>query len=704
MTDPGWRPLQAVTADQLAIVELVHESGHRAEWFFDGAGQHSKDMAFWSADAYDALRASFCPCIEALRDAFLFKAPAALDVTRLVAVQEFMRLGPALRAAIASKLQDEVLPEASHIATDASDEAPPSWADPAALHRTLSVNLQNRLIEAMQTGAFTWPSPTGGPDMRCTGSFALGDFNVVFCFYDERSGLNMLLLATEQVCRIAGLYVPHYGKIITQNNDQSWMLQHHLGGFCQNLMRHLAFYADALLANSLSNRPRHEFAAFLRGGSSVHLCHQFWNELTGIDVLTAALPQHRLPVWLIPSLPGHEIELYGPIDVLFPEISGRTRRGFVDQDAIIRHAYAHGLILFRATGGHISDRLRTRVMAHAVSNAPKLPTTKRAFLIGLRVENRTVVDLGAFCSLVIEEAIRLHPGCTIVFDGHNARGNTRSDQTLTSHREDSVSHSPIAVERSIVEAMRTRFAGQPVTLLDTLGDPLSTSLAWSQACNGFIAIWGAGLTKYRMVANKPGLTVTNCWNLQNKGDLHLYDSAAYMENPTPLVFVPGALIQDMASAPTLIPFGHPSYSNFSYDEQAMRSCLHAFFKALDGSPDALAALAAPPRRRLGSVDMVDTTVRGWAFYSDQSPTLLDILIDGNVIGRVACDMPRPDLLAAGLGTTMAGFDFAIPQIFLDGARHELQVRFTDGIGLPMLSPNTPNPFAFRLGGAPPAPG
>lgn len=438
--------------------------------------------------------------------------------------------------------------------------------------------------------------------------------------------------------------------------------------------------------------------------ATAHLFHQLWNELTAIDVLLAKLPQDRLPTWLVPGMPGHGIEFYGPIERLFPEISGLVRRGFADHAALVRHAYENRLILFRATGERISEGLRRRIMAYAASRASPPPAANRTFMIGLRVENRTVTDLGALCALVIEEAARLHPGCTVVFDGHNARGDTRSDETFSSHREAVASHSPLVAERAVVEAMRQRFADHPVTLLDTLGEPLAVSLTWAQACNGFVALWGAGLTKYRLVANKPGLTMTNHWNLRNKGDLHLYDSAAYVTDPTPLIFVPCTVIQDLPSAPMLVPFEHPSYSNFAFEPDTMRGHICAFLTALDGPPDALVALAVPSQWRQGSVEAVGTTVRGWAVREGEHPAMLDIIIDGKVIGRAVCDAPRRDLLAAGVGVAEAGFEFPIPPAFLDGTPRLLSVRYADGVCLPMLSPNTPDPFAFRLGQAPPAPG
>lgn len=712
----NWQALHAVVAQGFTILELLHDQGTRAEWFFNGAGQQSNTMEPWPDDTRAALRAAFRPAVTTLRDTLLPTYPVAPQPAQTEALHDFLRLGPGLRDAVASALQAEVLPDPALCDIDAPGAAPPPWADPAALRRALSVDLQDRFVAAMRTGALTWPSPVDGADMPCTGAFTLDDFNSLFRFADWSSGLDILVLATEHLSRVSGLYVPAHGLAVTRGGDQKRMMLQHSPALGRYVLHHLAYFAGSLLAGRALPAAPARFATFLRGGASAHLGHQLWNELTAVDALVEALPPERLPEWLVPGQPGHGIEFYGPIDALFPEIAGRVRRGFADQRAVIGHAYENRLILFRATREHIGDGLRRRVMAHAARGAPALPPRGRTLLVGLRVENRTVTDLEAFCALVVEEAIRWQAGgtpsvppggapVTLVFDGHNARGDARSDETISSHREVIASQSPLAVERAVVAALRRRFAGQPVTLLDTLGEPLAVSLAWSQACDGFVALWGAGLAKYRWVANKPGFVVTSRWNLENKGDLGIYDAASYMADPAPLAYVRGDAVHDLPDAPMLVPFDHPSYRNFTVDLDAVRGQLRAVLAALDGPPEALAALGRRPGRRHGSVDLVDFAVRGWAIREGEDPAMLDIVIDGELVGRAACDMPRPDLLAAGFGTATAGFGFVIPPALLDGTPRLLTVRYADGAPLPMLSPNTPDPYAFRLGHAPgPTPG
>ncbi len=715
-----WKVLHAVVAHGFTILELLHDAGMRAEWFFNGVGQQSNTMESWPDGTRAALRAAFRPALAALHDTLLPTYPVRLLPASEAALHEFLRLGPGLRETIAAALQAEVLPDPALCDIDVPGAALPPWADPDALRRALSVDLQEQFTAAMRDGALSWPSPAGGADMPCTGAFTLDDFNSLFRFADWSSGLDVFVLATEHLSRVAGVYVPAHGLAICRA-DQKRMLLQHFPALGHHVLHHLACFASSLLAGRVLPAAPVRFATFLRGGTSAHLGHQLWNELTAIDALVAALPPDRLPEWLVPGLPGSEIEFYGPIDALYPEIAGRVRRGFADQRALIAHAHENRLILFRATREHIGEGLRRRVMTHAACGAPALPPQDgavrgRTILVGLRVENRTATDLEGLCALVVEEAIRWQSGgtlsvppgaappVTVVFDGHNARGGTRSDETISSHCENIASQSPLAVERAVVAALRGRFAGQPVTLLDTLGEPLAVSLAWAQHCDGFVALWGAGLAKYRWAANAPGLVVTSRWNLENKGDLGLYAAAAYMADPAPLAYVEADAVQDRPDAPMLVPFDHPSYHNFTFDPDAMREEVRAFFAALGGPPEALAALAKRPGQRRGSVDLVDFAVRGWAIWDGESPVMLDIVIDGAVVGRAACDMPRPDLLAAGFGTATAGFGFVIPPTFLDGTPRLLSVRYSDGVGVPMLSPNTPDPFAFRLGGTPPAPG
>jgi Phytanoyl-CoA dioxygenase (PhyH) len=65
----------------------------------------------------------------------------------------------------------------------------------------------------------------------------------------------------------------------------------------------------------------------------------------------------------------------------------------------------------------------------------------------------------------------------------------------------------------------------------------------------------------------------------------------------------------------------------------------------------------------GCVDEVtDGKVRGWCIDPGAlaSPVFVDAMADGSVLASARADLPRPDLLAAGLGTCVGGFELPLP--------------------------------------------
>ena len=100
----------------------------------------------------------------------------------------------------------------------------------------------------------------------------------------------------------------------------------------------------------------------------------------------------------------------------------------------------------------------------------------------------------------------------------------------------------------------------------------------------FISPWGAGLAKYRWAANKPGVVVSSRWVLQNKGDLHIYDSEKYMERPTEIRFIEPKHVFDLEDEPVLIQVfnpHHPMYYNFKVNMGALYKEIETLLASLD---------------------------------------------------------------------------------------------------------------------------
>jgi Phytanoyl-CoA dioxygenase (PhyH) len=71
----------------------------------------------------------------------------------------------------------------------------------------------------------------------------------------------------------------------------------------------------------------------------------------------------------------------------------------------------------------------------------------------------------------------------------------------------------------------------------------------------------------------------------------------------------------------------------------------------------------------GCVDEVaNGKVKGWCIEPGAlaTPVFVDAMADGTVVASTCADISRPDLLAAGLGTSVGGFELPLPPIAVDG--------------------------------------
>lgn len=78
----------------------------------------------------------------------------------------------------------------------------------------------------------------------------------------------------------------------------------------------------------------------------------------------------------------------------------------------------------------------------------------------------------------------------------------------------------------------------------------------------------------------------------------------------------------------------------------------------------------------GHVDgVIDGSFVGWAFNRSnlREPISVDIIVDGDIIGTVACTDFRKDLEAAGYADGNCGFSFPLPLFMLDGKTHSIAI-------------------------------
>ncbi len=582
---PGWRASHLYMGfAPLFLLELLHDDGRTATWFLDWRMHHMGDRVDQlTPELVDLLRHKAVPVLDRLLHSTLRQCrPVLLEESRA-----FLGLNEATRRAVAVNCLDLLLrPPAVFLA----EHLMPSslvFRDENNIRRTISrihlvaglaEEFQDRLPLVFEDGVLAWPSPVDGAPLRSQGGLCFDDFHFAYRFADVRHGLVFFVVVADHYARICGMWFPSFGLMVSRDEVARTVARQIVRHLPHWAVTHSCIWAEALVPYLRRGAAR--FASVLRGRPGLHIGHQIWNELSGIDHLMQS-GARSLPDWIVLNA-SDGIELYGALDELFPALKNRVLRDLADVRAMIRHAYAHDVMIVRVTREHVSRSLRDRILdrvrvseAYAevrerIGRVPRATSEQHAapvILLGLRVENRTLVDLTGFFRNLVGFVVTQFPGAIVVLDGHNARGDG-GGQFIESHAESYARSRPIDVEHALASDLRQHFEGRPITIADSIGQPLAVSLAWADRCSCFVSIWGASLAKYRWVCNKTGLVISSRDNLLHRGDLHIYDAPRTMEAPTRLRFIDPDAVTDRRDAPLLVDVapGNASFFNFEVDE------------------------------------------------------------------------------------------------------------------------------------------
>ena len=588
---PGWTPwLLYCGLAPFLVLEFRNQNGARAAWLLDRdlcrLGDKLADLA--PAQAESLRQHSAAMLRRMIIDIMLRPMPLLSREA-----QAFAQVNDVLRTAIAESGGDSVLavPRAvlaaeieQRIAFISPLGNQPVMLDRAHLQAGLAATLEDRVVATTREGMLGWPSPVDGRSLRCQGSIYFDDFRFAYRFADIAAGLTFYVIASDHYCKPLAVYIPHLDLLVVRDARCKHLLEVY---FPPNLARW--FINQAALNGPLLVpywvRGARRMASVMRGQPGTHLGHQLWNELSGMEYLLTSAEGEQIPHWIIPGA-ARGIELWGSVESLFPELRGRVTRSLAHGSDVMPHLYKEGICAVRITRERVSAELRRRLQRttrmHPAYDAVRLqvdaaraggaPLDVPVIVLGLRVENRTLVDLADFLAAAVRMVAQSWPGAIFVIDGHNARpaaepGDTASEAVIHSHGESLARRSPLDVEREIAGAVRLACADLDVTLLDTLGAGMTSSLAWAMQCDCFLSVWGASLAKFRWVCNKPGLVISSRANLLKRDDLHIYDAPAYMETPTSLLFADPASVVDDPEAPRVVPVsaGNPFFSNFRVD-------------------------------------------------------------------------------------------------------------------------------------------
>lgn len=591
---PGWRPVLAYSGLSPAIVvPFAHEAGAVGTWFLDaGMRRVGGVLADLPPQILADVTQALLPLLDGIwQQLVLQKTPDAMTEAQraFFALPEHCRnelldlyLGTLDARRAPSGLDAVVRPPFGLAVLDCGTRRVPLVS--GELHWLSDPGLLQRLFGRLPLeGGLRFRSPCDGGEIVCRKSLVLDTDLIAYKLFDDGWDLSVFLLAGGIYNRTLALFFPEANLVISREPDL-------FGASCPDLvstmLRHVVRHGAALFSYLADDAA--EPVHFWRGLAALHLGHVLWNDYSGIGhLLKEPGPAPRVLVCDAGMVP----EMYGPLDAVFPALEGRVRREELPLMALLPSLYAENALLFRSSAMRVDRALRDSILRPV----PVVGGGSAVLLLGLRVENRTTVDLPAFCTALVAHLAAGPQPVTLVVDGHNSRAE---GGTIWSHGEFGAAVTPLEEERALLALLREQAAGTQVTVVDTLGQPLQASLGWARAARAFVSFWGAGLAKYRWVCNTPGLVITSRWNLDNLNDLRIYSDPEQMDAPSPLAFVSPEAVSDQPDAAVMIRHGgaelSPSLWNFSLDLPAVMADFDREVAPLLYAPP-LEAVLVPPR-------------------------------------------------------------------------------------------------------------
>jgi hypothetical protein len=588
---PGWEPTFAYGGLlPMVILCFRHADGTVASWFLDdGLERRGGSLAELTPEMRLGLMEASASLFDGLwAKIMLAPVPPPLDEREA----GFFRLPEGTRAALLELYFSGFDTATRFAAVDRIDPTRPETQLADLGTRRLPLQrrhlhtlsnpglLQDQLKPFMTDGAMLFPSPIDGRPLRSSHAVALHGTIHGYRFVEPVTSTVMFLIAGEIFFRPAGLFIPEGRLCVALQPDQiRGQMPEMFREFFARVMQHGDLLATYFARDDI--RPVHVW----RGVTAMHIGHVLWNDISGISRVIRDVPQAALPRFRLFDA-GMQPEMYGPLDRIFPELEGLIDRDPGSFQNGVAGFYSRGESPVRSSAMTVPKDVRDRILAMvrpvdmaspasicALAREDRVPVV----LFGLRVENRTIVGLEEFCDALVDQLSASLGEVVLVVDGHNSRIGEQ-DSYIWSHGELGAAHKPIDLERELVERMQDHSAGTRVQVVSTVGMPITESIACGLHAQALVAIWGAGLAKYRWVCNLPGLIITNHWNLSNLNDLHIYDSPAAMEAPTPVRFIAANLVEDLPDAPLMVPLGPdfiPSICNFRIDERGAMATIHA---------------------------------------------------------------------------------------------------------------------------------
>lgn len=241
-----------------------------------------------------------------------------------------------------------------------------------------------------------------------------------------------------------------------------------------------------------------------------------------------------------------------------------------EQDADLRILAGETILTLKSN--YITEELANRVMIAAADKAKGTiieearALRKHCFplvLVTLRLGNRSWIGQAEGLSLMMEGLHAEFPSIGFILDGINTGVSQGWTHAFMSVQEE------IDMAQSIIDRL-----DPDVMILNSINCSGAESIVLSQMADAFIAPVGAGMAKYRWIANLPGVAYSNRgFSADDHLYGHLYDY--YREHARAARHLPAELVRDIA-----VEGMEALRSNFQLDWRDLQALASEHFKEL----------------------------------------------------------------------------------------------------------------------------
>lgn len=404
----------------------------------------------------------------------------------------------------------------------------------------------------------------------------MSDFTVAYPCKNPDNSFIILIESGQYNCRL-GLLDCVNGDFIEKNKETGPNSPNSLRLQLRYLLQHIIKY-KAVIKDYLQT-PTNTKVGILRNN---HLGHNLWNDLTALyRVEKNNLLKNLEEIILFRGVNGEpwiKLEDFST--------KANINRNIYSQHDLISYIYKNHKFPVRLGDSFISEEISNRIIKHSQINCKEdnIKSTDEIWVVlGLRFENRTWLNQKEGLLEISKYISQKTKKLTIIVDGHDIINSTGNHHA--SHQE-SPDINIIQLEKDLFNSLKEIFQNTSVKIIDAVSISIDCTNYLISKSDFFIAPWGAGLAKYKWIANLPGIIFTSQWNLKNKRDLKIYESESTRERAIPCLYLDPKYIKDCDCSTNNIKISmeDPSRADFIVDIEGFKSAIDELLIQIGKAP------------------------------------------------------------------------------------------------------------------------